>query len=56
MASGSGFVFVSLNEKDVPGAKLPYSLMEKHSNPELKLWLSCRELKVSGNKKELVER
>ena len=54
-SSNSDFVFVSLNENDVPGVKLSYSLIEKHSNNELKRWLSCRELKVGGNKKKLVD-
>ncbi|XP_060596640.1 uncharacterized protein LOC132750648 [Ruditapes philippinarum] len=50
------FIHVSLNENDVPGAKFAYSMIEKHSNVQLRRWLYCRDLKTSGNKDDLVKR
>ena len=49
------FFHISLTENDVPGVKLAYSLIEKHSNVQLRRWLYCRDLKTSGNKDELVK-
>ncbi|KAK6169926.1 hypothetical protein SNE40_018445 [Patella caerulea] len=54
--SNTNFHYVSLNEDDVPGAKLPYSLIENHSVVQLQRWLHCRQLKSSGNRQELIER
>ena len=56
MAANAPFFHISLKEEDVPGAKLPYSSVEKHSNSQLRRWLQCPELKSSGNKEELVKR
>jgi len=50
MASTSNFANVKLDENDVPGAKLDINDLEKYSNVQLKRWLQCRGLPVSGNR------
>lgn len=47
---------IILEENDVPGASFQYNVIEKHSVEQLKRWLTCRGLKVSGKKSILVER
>ncbi|KAL3869509.1 hypothetical protein ACJMK2_042180 [Sinanodonta woodiana] len=48
--------YVSLTEDDVPGAKLPYPLVENHSVVQLKRWLQCRDLTISGNLSDFIKR
>ncbi|KAL3862316.1 hypothetical protein ACJMK2_008294 [Sinanodonta woodiana] len=48
--------YVSLTEDDVPGAKLPYPLLENHSVVQLKRWLQCRDLNSSGNLSDLIKK
>ncbi|XP_052083567.1 uncharacterized protein LOC127720860 [Mytilus californianus] len=50
MASSNAYQFVTLKEKDVPGAQLIYPEVENHSNVQLKRWLLCRGLTTTGNK------
>lgn len=47
---------VELTENDVPGAKLRFENIDEHSVAELKRWLLCHDIKVSGRKDELVRR
>lgn len=47
---------IDLEEDDVPGASFQYNSIEKHSVEQLKRWLTCRGLKVSGKKAVLIER
>ena len=50
------FFSVKLLEDDVPGAKLSHDNIHDCSVMQLKRWLECRNLQVSGNKTTLVER
>lgn len=56
MASSNAYQYVTLKEKDVPGAQLIYPEVENHSNVQLKRWLLCRGLTTTGNKSILIER
>lgn len=47
---------MELTEDDVPGAKLKFAKVQDHLVRDLKRWLACRGLTVSGNKNILVER
>jgi hypothetical protein len=47
---------VKLTENDVPGAKFRSSEIAEHSNVELKRWLQCRGLNLSGKRQELIDR
>lgn len=47
---------VFLDENDVPGAILPHKTAEHCSVTNLKRWLKCRSLPVTGNKADLVKR
>ena len=44
MAASKAFQSIVLRESDVPGAKLVYESIEKHSNIQLQRWLECRGL------------
>ena len=44
-----------LEPEDVPGAKLKFPRVKDHSVQELRRWLECRGLKITGNK-ELILR
>ena len=55
MATSNAFQFV-LRESDVPGAKLVYESIEKHSNIQLQRWLECRGLTKTGNRSKLIRR
>ena len=55
MALDGTFVNVELNEEDVPGSSLCKEV-EKCSVLELKRWLQCRGLKISGSKQQLINR
>jgi hypothetical protein len=56
MASSLPFITVVLREDDVPGAALIYPAeVSRHSVIQLKRWLECRSLNLSGNKDILVE-
>ena len=46
---------LKLEEDDVPGAKLQKPA-EQCTVAVLKRWLSCRGAKVTGNRRDLVER
>ena len=46
---------ISLCESDVPGAKFVHESICSHSVVELKRWLECRGLAVSGKKHYLVQ-
>ena len=46
---------VQLVESDIPGAELPKPA-ELCTVAILKRWLSCRDAKVSGNRKDLIKR
>ena len=50
------FVTVILTESDVPGDKLVRSDVATNSCVQLKRWLECRGLPVSGKKGELRKR
>ena len=56
MASINPFKKVKLTEDDVPGAKLSNTKLIENSKTELKRWLECRNMPVSGNKTTLIER
>ena len=57
MASTDTFTNVTLKEDDgIPGAKLNIEHLQEYSNTQLKRWLQCRGLKISGNRSELLER
>ena len=47
---------ITLCESDVPGAKFVHETICNHSVIELKRWLECRGLPVSGKKQDLVLR
>ena len=47
---------VFLTENDVPGAKLCKPEIEAHTKAQLSRWLSCRGLKSTGLRPELIER
>ena len=53
--ASNAFQFV-LRESDVPGAKLVYESIEKHSNILLQRWLECRGLAKTGNRSKLIRR
>ena len=55
MAASNAFQFV-LRESDVPGTKLVYESIEKHSNIQLQRWLECRGLAKTGNRSKLIRR
>ena len=50
------FQSIVLREPDVPGAKLVYESIEKHSNIQLQRWLECRGLAKTGNRSKLIQR
>ena len=56
MAASEPVYSVKLTIDDVPGAKFKYTTINEHSVIELKRWLECRGLPISGNKDELVKR
>lgn len=56
MAASDKVFSVKLSEDDVPGAKFHCSDISEHSVCELKRWLECRGLNVSGQKTDLIER
>ncbi|XP_071085447.1 uncharacterized protein [Haliotis cracherodii] len=56
MASTSPLFNVSLLPEDVPGAQFIYPDVDRHSVVQLKRWLECRGLSMTGTKTELVER
>ena len=47
---------IVLTEEDIPGAKLPRGNAEECTVPQLRRWLLCRGVKISGKKAELVKR
>ncbi|KAK7485983.1 hypothetical protein BaRGS_00022735, partial [Batillaria attramentaria] len=47
---------VELEEKNVPGAILPYKNVDSNSCVSLRRWLQTRGLSSTGNKRDLVER
>ncbi len=47
---------IKLTESDVPGAKLIYSTVAEHACVQLKRWLKCRGLAITGNKPQLMSR
>ncbi|KAK7485561.1 hypothetical protein BaRGS_00023249 [Batillaria attramentaria] len=47
---------VELEEKNVPGAILPYKNVDANSCVSLRRWLQTRGLSSTGNKRDLVER
>ena len=55
MAASNAFQFV-LRESDVPGAKLVYESIEKHSNIQFQRWLECRGLAKTGNRSKFIRR
>ena len=56
MAASDPVYSIKLTIDDVPGARLKYSTITEHSVIELKRWLECRGLPMTGNKDELVKR
>ena len=56
MAASNAFQSIVLRESDVPGAKLVYESIEKHSNIQLQRWLECRGLAKTGNRSKLIQR
>ena len=56
MAAANAFQSIVLRESDVPGAKLVYESIEKHSNIQLQRWLECRGLTKTGNRSKLIQR
>ena len=57
MASTNSFTYVKLTEDDVPGAKLCKNKnINEHSVIQLKRWLECRNVQVTGKKSTLVAR
>ena len=56
MASSNKFVVIELCENDVPGAILRNKNIQENTKIELKRWLECRGLPVSGDKEKLVKR
>ena len=55
MASGYVNTLPFLTEEDVPDASFIYAKLEKHSVDQLRRWLACRGIKISGNKTALLE-
>ena len=49
MAASNAFQSFVLRESDVPGAKLKYESIEKHSNIQLQRWLESQGLAKKGN-------
>lgn len=47
---------MNLTEEDVPGAKLKFSVIKDNTVADLKGWLACRALPVSGRKTDLIDR
>jgi len=47
---------ISLSEAEVPGASLNGRKPEELKIPELRLWLTCRQVPTKGKKTDLVER
>ena len=56
MAASNAFQSIVLRESDVPGAKLVYESIEKHSNIQLQRLLECRGLAKTGNQSKLIQR
>ena len=56
MAASIAFQSIVLRESDVPGAKLVYESIEKHSTIQLQRWLECRGLAKTGNRSKLTQR
>lgn len=56
MAFGGPFFNVQLNETDVPGAAFGQKTYEECTVVELRRWLECRGLKISGSRPELIQR
>ena len=50
MAASNAFQSIVLRESDVPGAKLVYESIKKHSNIQLQRWLECLGVRCTINR------
>lgn len=46
----------NLTEDDVPGAKLKFATIKDNTVADLKRWLTCRNLPMTGKKNDLIDR
>ena len=56
MASTQSFCKIDLTPDDIPGANLDPNGFIKYGNVSLKRWLECRDLKITSNRSDLIQR